>query len=873
MASLHEIPKSEAIPSRRYLPDAKGCGAVVKRPQKRTQRHERKISPVLQRCVHKLPNADSLVREGLRLEKNVRTSCPRSRSCGLAALCLLRFFAAMPAFLFVALPAARLRMTGLALVVLLLASIAQTAGSTIERSFAPPIQAGVAFGVTNSVAPSEEVLVYAVEENVPPGWSVGRISAGGFVDAQRAKIKWGPFFDRQPRTLTYQLTAPLHARGEFVLEGNGSFNGDPGSIGGMVRVRVHPPDGFGGENEIISLLPPEYIPGGKLILTNQVRLAEETVVYSVEDLVPSGWSASVMNHGGQFDLVNRKLKWGPFSDRVPRDLICELHPPLGATNVAVFAGAGSFDGQAMLIAGNRKSRPVANTLLSEMPAQFQADELITVQLLVAPAPFGTVLAVQDQPPAGWPVSAISHGGQFDEQLRLVKWGPIFTNAPLTLSYQVTAPRVVSDQVAVFSGAGSFDGVEKPITGRRHITGMGSRVARLLPVEFLAGAAFSVTNQVSPDRTVTVYGVEDQAPPGWRVSGISHGGLFDPANRKVKWGPFLDGEARAVSYTVTPPPQEKGPVSFQGTGSFNGVGVSIAGRRETRAAAASNLYRVERSLAPAVRAGRSLQITNHVRLHHTVSVYAVEDQAPAGWSADQISHEGTFDPVENKVKWGPFLDGVERELVYRVSAPSTAAGGLVGFDGAGSFNGEFVPVTGPAALLAIANHAPVAREDVFQRAPGEPMRIPVVVLLANDSDPDGDPLEIEGIEAVSARGVAINLAENSISYPAAALEGEDTFEYSIVDGFGGQATGLVRIMVVAPGAGLNRLQIETLPTGTVRLRFAGIPGRIYRIEAAENPLGRWEILGTRRASIRGDFEFDDYEALNFSARFYRTMAVP
>ena len=118
-----------------------------------------------------------------------------------------------------------------------------------------------------------------------------------------------------------------------------------------------------------------------------------------------------------------------------------------------------------------------------------------------------------------------------------------------------------------------------------------------------------------------------------------------------------------------------------------------------------------------------------------------------------------------------------------------------------------------------------------------------------------------------------MANGIITYtPPAGSDGPDTFTYTIGDGFGGVATGLVRINVTVPGPSLNRWRIETFPDGTIRLRFAGIPGRTYRIQATDALKNlTWVTLDTRLAGLQGDFEFHDTDALNHPIRFYRTIS--
>jgi hypothetical protein len=77
-----------------------------------------------------------------------------------------------------------------------------------------------------TVVPAASVSVYAVEEGVPPGFVVSRITpAGGVFDVGGRKVKWGPWFDNTQRTLTYTLTASVGISGNVPLVGTGSFDG------------------------------------------------------------------------------------------------------------------------------------------------------------------------------------------------------------------------------------------------------------------------------------------------------------------------------------------------------------------------------------------------------------------------------------------------------------------------------------------------------------------------------------------------------------------------------------------------------------------------------------------------------------------------
>ena len=82
------------------------------------------------------------------------------------------------------------------------------------------------FTVTLRIRPGSGVSAYAVEETVPPGWTVkpGSLDQGGSFDETSRKVKWGPFFDNQARVIAFVLepggnTAPA------VFAGVASFDG------------------------------------------------------------------------------------------------------------------------------------------------------------------------------------------------------------------------------------------------------------------------------------------------------------------------------------------------------------------------------------------------------------------------------------------------------------------------------------------------------------------------------------------------------------------------------------------------------------------------------------------------------------------------
>ncbi len=97
-----------------------------------------------------------------------------------------------------------------------------------------------------------------------------------------------------------------------------------------------------------------------------------------------------------------------------------------------------------------------------------------------------------------------------------------------------------------------------------------------------------------------------------------------------------------------------------------------------------------------------------------------------------------------------------------------------------------------------NHAPVATADLLSGIAGTPINLLASILLANDSDADGNALTLTAVGAATNGTVAlatVNGAPGVTFTPAAA--GAASFTYTLSDGQGGTATGQVSVTVSAP----------------------------------------------------------------------------
>jgi hypothetical protein len=193
-------------------------------------------------------------------------------------------------------------------------------------------------------------------------------------------------------------------------------------------------------------------------------------------------------------------------------------------------------------------------------------------------------------------------------------------------------------------------------------------------------------------------------------------------------------------------------------------------------------------------------------------------------------------------------------------------------------GPVASLTSPAATVSITvnpvNDNPVANADSLVRQKNASAKIAVSLVLANDTDPESDTLTVTGVTSPSAQGGTVTLDGAWLIYePIAGFNSADTFTYSISDGHGGTASGLVNVTVAADSTEQTLNIISTTPSGAdVILRIAGIAGRGYRLEttASLTPPITWtpHPTGVQTAAANGVVQFTDPAPP--APRYYRAV---
>ncbi len=196
----------------------------------------------------------------------------------------------------------------------------------------------------------------------------------------------------------------------------------------------------------------------------------------------------------------------------------------------------------------------------------------------------------------------------------------------------------------------------------------------------------------------------------------------------------------------------------------------------------------------VRAG----VTNHPQV-------AVDDtlQADAGLPATVEPLANDSDPDGDPLTITSPVPTASHGTVACVALSCTYTSD-VDYSGSDSFTYTVSDGTDSASAVVhvtvTANAAPIAVDDtltVQQDTPGK-----TVDVLANDSDPDGDPLTVTSWTDPTHGSVSCTAGGDCTYTPAAGYDGTDSFTYTISDGRGGGATGTVTIDVT-PTAPPNR----------------------------------------------------------------------
>lgn len=182
-----------------------------------------------------------------------------------------------------------------------------------------------------------------------------------------------------------------------------------------------------------------------------------------------------------------------------------------------------------------------------------------------------------------------------------------------------------------------------------------------------------------------------------------------------------------------------------------------------------------------------------------------------------------------------------------------------------------------------NQAPVGTPDSYSLMESDSLTVPAPGVLANDTDPELDPLTAVLVDDVAHGALALQ-ADGSFTYvPAAGFSGADSFSYRAFDGLDSSAVTIVTFDVDAlpeppPGDGLLHHWMFDDESGDVAVDSAGtqdgllqgatfsndtvLPGTSVLLDGEDDrvDLGAVDVSGNA-LTIAAWFKADDYDVLD------------
>lgn len=354
--------------------------------------------------------------------------------------------------------------------------VLQVSAGPLVRFLPTTYTPGVPLQVRLSAQPKPDTKVYAIEEQLLPGWTASQFGDGVF-DSQSRKLKFGPYFDDKPRTFSYTAFPPASAMGRVRLVGTISYDTTYEATGGDLTMEYegatvnHPAD---------------------TDLNNRISIQELTrfaVSWRKGTFVPMDWMRKVTLDLpgvllGNPDRALQGLPQASTASYLTRAAmiwkrgeayyyLTNVAPPLCWTNDIQICGADNGSGGvvAALVGLDASMLPALFTgpAVRELPTSYVAGQPVPVTLRINPAADVIAYAIEEQPPLGWTVTGASDEAEIDSVSGAVRWGPYFDNQPRVFTYQAIPPTGAAG-FAQLSGLVSIDGEDVLIGGAQALNG-------------------------------------------------------------------------------------------------------------------------------------------------------------------------------------------------------------------------------------------------------------------------------------------------------------------------------------------------------------------------------------------------------------------
>ena len=202
--------------------------------------------------------------------------------------------------------------------------------------------------------------------------------------------------------------------------------------------------------------------------------------------------------------------------------------------------------------------------------------------------------------------------------------------------------------------------------------------------------------------------------------------------------------------------------------------------------------------------------------------------------------------------------------------SFTAAGVVLVEAAQAGNDIWNPAS-PLTNSYTARGLPVVGPVTLWRATNQVLKVSDLMLMTNSVDPSSSTLTVTWVSSASTNGGSVTFSGHWITYvPPEGDDSTDYFEFRVVNAYGGAGESRAEVRVFTPAAEGQTMNIAgvTPSASNTQVRFVGIPGRLYDVQATTNlVLTPWTRIGQVTIGVQGYVIFTDTNEP--VGQFYRT----
>ena len=808
--------------------------------------------------------------------------------------------------------------------------------------------------VTFNVVPGTNASCVAVTESLPLGLVATNVSAGGNYISSNNVVLWGPFFGTNVQSLSYQAVGQP---GIYSVRSSWSVDGVSGGDGTNIVIASTSGSGVptpppqvaaptfapaSGSNVPVNVTISCATPGAtiyytlngslptasSLLYTGAVSLASASTVRAVG--FTNGWTpsvASVAYYGPPAAPASAQVSRSVNTNSPTAPVVTfSVVPGASAGCVAVTESLPLGIGAANISAGG--NYVASNNVVLWGPFFGTNAQTLSYQAVGQP---GTYLTR-----AAWSVDGVSGGEAVGTNIVVASApGSGFPTAPLQQPMPMLTPIISSNlPVAVsisssdpqaqiyFTTDGSLPTQSStPYTTPLNFSTRTTLLARsfrsgYLPSQLVVGeySPLLTTNSLmlvrsivgngtflpsirvtaTPSVGVNCYSVTESIAPGLTPSGLAADAVWNPADKTVRWEPYLDHQQRVLTYNLNGP---SGTYPLAGQGSFDGYPATVTGATTVTVNAAYSgspdssittcvtqplIYNLNFNPAPGFLIVDSLLIRfvdkSVIRVRMSRSAAVREVPAAAGASVLRLvcdtaalrrlptNRIGRVDSINGTLDWG---DGTHVAVTQPVMTfqKQYVASGTYTITLSADWTGHTIDLLG-------SSHA-TKTDTVTAVTQCNP---PVITAQPSNQMVFAGSTVQFSVTATSLYAMTFQWYFNrtnpfigpifsTLTLPNVAPQAAGLYSVLITNAFGSVTSSVVSLGVVTPLV----TSITRNSNKSVTLNFIGLPNSATRIWVATNlaPPANWQAIYTNNnVGTNGTWQFTDTNASGFPARFYR-----